>query len=359
MPVKSAFPKDKNEAVRMLKEEAYQIQPGQDFEVRVMEPEDAWGVARCFYEVYGEHYPFDNYYVPEKLIEAQRVGDMIGVVARTSTGDIIGFGSLFRNFAHNPQLYETGQATVIPEYRATLAVLCIQDYIFDTVASTMDIDGIFGEPVCNHLVMQKISSVTGFSDTGIELGLMPGETYNKGDGSRGRISTVLSFKVIRDRPHEVYLPVEYEAALRSIISRMPLSRNAEISTAPVPEGAVSTMVTRYFDHSQALRVSLCALGEDFEELLTVEEERAWARGIVVFQVFVNIGEPWCGKVVTCLREKGFFFGGFLPGWFGVDGLLMQKLSALPEFDSVNLLSEDSRKLFEYIKEDMRNRPALT
>ena len=338
-------------------EEAHQVRPGQDFQVARMEPGDAWGAARCFYQVYGEHYPFDTYYVPEKLIEANRVGDMISVVARTGSGDIIGFGSLFRNFAHNPRLYETGQAAVIPEYRATLAVLCIQDYIFDTIAATVDIDAIFGEPVCNHLVMQKISSITGFKDTGIELGLMPGETYNKGDASTGRVSTVLSFKILRDRPCRVYLPAEYEAVLRPLISRLPLTRDVEISAAPVPAGAVSRMETRYFDHSQVVRLSLSALGEDFGKRMAEEEERAWTRGVAVFQVFVSLAEPWCGRAVSCLREKGFFFGGFLPRWFGSDGLLMQKLSVLPEFDSVNLLSEDSRKLFEFIKDDIRNRTA--
>jgi len=350
----SAFPKDKNEAVRRLKEEAYRAQPGQEFEVARFEPEDAWGVARCFNEVYGEFYPFDSYYVPEQLIEANRLGDMIGVVARTAVGDIIGFGSLFRGFAHNPLLYETGQATVLPEYRATLAVLCIQDYLFNTIASTVEIDEILGEPVCNHLVMQKISSIFGFADTGIELGLMPGETYRKGDASGSRVSTCLSFKVIRDRPCEVYLPVEYEAILSSIISKMPLTRDVKPSTAPVPKGAVSDLDARYFDQAQSLRVSLPSLGEDFERRLIEEEERACARGIVVFQVFVNLGEPWSGRAVACLRKQGFFFGGFLPQWFGTDGMLMQKLSVLPEFDSVNLLSEDSRKLFDFIKDDIRS-----
>jgi len=128
------------EAVQRLKQEAHKAKPGQDFAVRRFEPGDAWAVARCFYEVYEEHYPFDTYYVPEKLIEANRRGDMIGVVAVTETGDIIAFGALFRNFAHNPKLYETGQATVIPEYRGTLAVLCVQEYLFTNIAEGVEVD---------------------------------------------------------------------------------------------------------------------------------------------------------------------------------------------------------------------------
>ncbi|MBI5593087.1 MAG: hypothetical protein HY881_21685 [Deltaproteobacteria bacterium] len=350
--MKSDFPKDKKEAIRKLTEEKYQILPGQDFQIDRMEPEDAWGVARCFYEVYGEHYPFDHYYVPEKLVAADRSGDMIGIVARTTKRDIIGFGSLFRNFAHNPRIYENGQATVIPDYRSTLAIICIQDYIFDTITDTVGIDIMFGEPVCNHLIMQKIASLNGFYDTGIELGVMPGETYHKGSPFVNRVSTVMSFKVIHDRPHGIYLPVEYEALLRSMISKMPLSRNAAVSSDPVPQGSVSSMDARYFEASQVLRLSICATGRDFESRLADEEAQAKSKGVVVFQVFVNLDEPWCGKAVTILRKRGFFFGGFLPQWFGSDGLLMQKLAALPDFNSVLLLTEDNRKLLDDIKADI-------
>jgi hypothetical protein len=34
---------------------------------------------------------------------------------------------------------------------------------------------------------------------------------------------------------------------------------------------------------------------------------------------------------------------------------MQKLSVLPEFDSVKLLSEDNRKRLDFIRADIRNR----
>ncbi len=119
-------PATREDAIRMLREEAHKVRPDQDFVVDGMQPEDAWGIARCFYEVYGENYPFDCYYVPERLAEEAWLGNILGVVARTTDGDIVGFGALFRSSAHNPRLYEYGQATVIPEYRSTMAMLCIQ-----------------------------------------------------------------------------------------------------------------------------------------------------------------------------------------------------------------------------------------
>lgn len=353
----AALPDTMEEAVQRLQLEAHKAKPGQDFTVRRFEPGDAWAVARCFYEVYEEHYPFDTYYVPEKLIEANQKGDMIGVVAATETGDIIAFGALFRNFAHNRKLYETGQATVIPEYRGTLAVLCIQEYLFTNIADGVEVDAILGEPVCSHLTMQKIASIFGFCDTGIELCLMPGETYNKGDGSGGRISTGLSFKVLRDHPCELFLPVEYGAVLGAVLQRLPISRTPVVSTALPSPGSVSDLDVRSFEQMQAMRVSVLGVGEDFPSRLDEVEAQARGLGVIVLQFFVNLGDPCCGMAVRSLRERGFFLGGFLPQWFGTDGLLLQQLGVEPDYASVQLLTDESKALLEAIRKDRDSLPS--
>ncbi len=345
------LPTTKDEAAKRLREEAHQAEPGQDFTIRGFQPEDAWGVARCFFEVYAEHYPFDTYYVPQKLIEANRQGDMISAVACTQRGDIVAFGSLFRNFSRNPRLYETGQASVIPSYRGTLAVLCIQEHLFNDVGAGLEVDAIFGEPVCNHRVMQRVSSVFGFSETGIELCLMPGETYRKGDSSGGRVSTVLAFKVLRDSSRELYLPLEYETILGGMLTNLPLTRNVHISTAPIPETGQSDLDVRCFEQMQALRIFVCGLGRDFEKRLADELALAASKGVEVFQVMVNLGEPWSGRGIEVLRRQGFFFGGLLPHWYGTDGLLMQKLAFAPDFGSLELETPASRELLAFIRED--------
>ena len=122
---------DKEEAIRRLKEEGYRVKPGQSFEVRRMQPEDAWGVARCFFAVYGEHYPFDVYYIPERLIEENRRKNVYSVVARADNGDIIGCGALYRSSAYSSGVYEMGQFIILPEYRSTFAAFKIFEYILD------------------------------------------------------------------------------------------------------------------------------------------------------------------------------------------------------------------------------------
>jgi hypothetical protein len=346
------WPTTKDEALYRLREEAYRVEPDQDFTVRRFEPGDAWGVIRCFFEVYGDGYPFDTYYVPQKLIAAHEQSDMRSAVAVTARGDIVGFGSLLRHVAANPRLCETGQASVIPDYRATMAILCIQECLYALAGADAPVDAIFGEAVSNHQVMQRISLLFGFSETGIELGLMPGTAYGRGSAPEERVSTVLTFKILGDTPCDLYLPPVYEAVLADLLPDLPLTRSVHVSTADLPGDAVSDFDVRLFEAVGVLRVMARSAGHDFGDRLARELTLAASKGVLVFQVMVNLGEPWSGRVVDRLREQGFFFGGLLPQWFGTDGLLMQKLAFKPDCGALTLQSPRSHELLAYIRQDM-------
>jgi hypothetical protein len=342
----------RDEAIRRLKEENYRVQSGQNFEARRLQPEDAWGVARCFFAVYGEHYPFDLNYVPEKLIEANREGKVHSVVARTEKGDIVGYGALFRSSAHSPKVYEGGQATILPDYRSTFAALCIQDFILEELVRGEDIDQIFGESVCNHVITQRMLLIADFIETGMEIGLMPPEGYENPEFPNDRISTVLSFRRVRDELLTVHFPRDYTQALDYILSGLDLSRNVVASETGIPSGTGTELQTQFFDFAKVARLSVCRVGEDFPKVLTAAEKQARNRETQVVQVYVNLGEPSSGWAASVLRENGYFFGGFLPRWFDTDGLLMQKLVELPNFDSIKLFSRRAKDILEFIRRDI-------
>ena len=348
----SPWPMTKDEACTRLREETHRVEPDQDFTVRLFQPGDAWGVIRCFYQVYGDGYPFDTYYAPRKLIEAHERGDMRSAVAVTDRGDVVAFGSLLRHVAVNPRLCETGQASVIPDYRATMAILCIQECLYATAGDDAPIDVIYGEAVSNHQVMQRVSILFGFSETGIELGLMPGAAYGGGDAPEDRVSTVLTFKILRDTPRDLYLPPAYEAVLGGLLSDLPLARTLRVSTAEPPANVVSDLDVRLFEAVGVLRVMARSAGRDFGDRLDHEMKTAASRGVLVFQAMVNLGEPHAGKVADMLRERGFFFGGFLPQWFGDDGLLMQKLAFKPDCGALKLQSPKAHELLAFMVRDM-------
>jgi hypothetical protein len=344
----------RQEAIRKLEEEHYTVEPGQEFETDRMRPEDAWGVARCFFAVYGGYYPFDVYYIPERLIEENRSGNLFSVVARTAKGAIVGCAALYRSSAYSPRVYEFGQGTVLPEYRSTFAFYCLQDYILNEIAEQEEIDGIFGEAVCNHILSQRLSGIAGFVETGIEVGLMSPDAYGYEEFPDDRISTVLGFKTIRDRKQPVYVPALYGTELEYILSGSDVSRTVTGAESAPPATLESGIASQFFDLALVARFNIYRAAQDLPQRLTSFEEQAEQRGMRVRQFFVNLGEPGCGWAAERLREKGYFFGGFLPRWFDSDGLLLQKVDPLPKPASLKLYSDRSRRILDMIRGDIRS-----
>lgn len=108
---------------------------------------------------------------------------------------------------------------------------------------------------------------------------------------------------------------------------------------------------RTFDFAQVERVQVLTVGADFPVLAAQLDHEAQARNLAVLQVFINAGAPGTAFAVETLRTRGFFLGGFLPIWFGPDGVLMQKLFVAPEFETINLHSAKAKILFEQVRAD--------
>jgi len=348
---------NKQEAVAKLKTESLEVEPGREFEVRRIEPEDAWGVARCFYVAYGEHYPFDTYYIPDKLIDENRKGNIISVVARTGSGDIVGCCALYRSSAYFSGVYEIGQAIVVPEYRFTFAALCMQEFLMELLDSLQEIHAIFGEAVCNHVITQKMMTFAGFEETGLELGLMPPEAFTDLVFPFDRVSTVLGFRTVKDRSHDIFVPKNYVRELEFTMSGIDISRTLKESRKRPPRGVLTGFVPLFIDYAHVVRSNVYRIGEDFPEVQDGLEREAQSRQAQVTQIFVNLGDPCSDWAVSLLRKGGYFFGGFLPRWFDTDGLLMQRLAVLPHPQGIKLSSSRARKILEIIRHDIERNPA--
>ena len=82
------------ETLLQLAREQHEIEPGQSYVIDRFRPEDAFGVARCFFTVYGDAYSLDTVYSPETLIQANADGRLYSIVARSSRGDMLGHCAL-------------------------------------------------------------------------------------------------------------------------------------------------------------------------------------------------------------------------------------------------------------------------
>ena len=103
--------------------------------------------------------------------------------------------ALFRS-APYPGLYECGAGLVLPEYRQEGINQWMLYYVYERLAPELGIAGTWGEAVCNHVYMQKTVRRYKHIETGLEIDLMPAETYAKEKSSSGRVTSLLAISVL-------------------------------------------------------------------------------------------------------------------------------------------------------------------
>ncbi len=329
------------------------VAPGQTFTIDRFRPKDAPGIASLFYAVYGPAYPFDTYYIPDKLIKANRNGDIHSVVARTPDGDIIAHGAMYRSGPYHKNLLEIGQYIVLKDYRATFAAYRINDYVAGDLPRQVRPDGIFGEAVCSHIITQKSSILAGLSDTALEVGLMPQQVYERENSSTDRISCLMLFRSYDDGPRDIFVPDVYREQVAYILEDLGIERTLRPARQTALPNSPTVMDTVFIDFAGVGRVNLVAAGADTAVRLEAFDADMDARNAAVRQVFVNLAEPAGTTAVRMLQERGYFFGGLVPRWFDDDGILMQKLSKIPDFTAIRLHTQKAKTIRDMVAADVR------
>lgn len=341
---------DRTEALRFLALDQQIVPEGEEYTAAYFEPSDGPGVARLFYTVYGDGYPIDTYYIPERLTAENRLGNIRSVVARTASGNVVAHVAFYRSSPTNPHLYEYGVGLTLPSYRSTMAFFRVTQLAMQLVGRD-GIDGFYGEAVCNHVVTQKLSRNAKALETAVEPSLMPAEAYETEQSSVGRVGCLVYFRVDIDTHRDLYLPASYQEELRFILNGLYLDRALLLSDdGIVPDGDGAIEVQR-FDFAGVARCTVTRPGAGLTARVATLEEELRTANYALIQFFVDLGKPWSGGVVAQLRCQGYSLGGLLPIWFGDDGLLLQKHLVDPDFSGMKILSDRGRHLVEMVRRD--------
>lgn len=318
--------------------------------VGLLRPEDGPGVAKLFQTVYGDGYPIRRFYDPASLIEAHESGESYSLTARKPNGEVIGHVAIFRSSPY-PNLYEGGAGLVLPEYRKEGINQMLLTHLYDRVAPGLGVEETWGEAVCNHITMQKAMLRYKHIETGMEVDLMPAEAYTQEKSAQGRVASVLCFRAYKPRPHTVCLPASYESELRFLYATLDDHRTFELSRNPLSSQAYSQATTETFAFAQVSRIGVTVLGSDFESYFGTLEKELLSTPTRVIQVWLNLACPSVGEAVALLRERGYFLGGVLPRWFDDDGLLMQKIFGIPDWDGIYLFTDRAKDILRTIRTD--------
>jgi hypothetical protein len=329
------------------------IEPQQKWELDLFRPEDAPGVARLFRLVYGDGYPVRTFMEPERLIEENAVHRTISNVARTPNGDIVGHSALYRS-APFQGLYESGATLTVPNYRGGVLGVRLLEYSLKKVAPSFGIATVFGEPVCNHITMQKISAMMKFVPCALEVDLMPAEAYTTEKSASGRVATILTFDIITPQPQTIQVPAAYEEMVRFLYGGISHECRFVTASGELPAGQETRVDTQIFDFAKVARFTVHEAGADFAAVFAAEEKAARQQGTIVHQVWLKLSWPWVGRVVDILRSRGYFVGGVLPRWLDVDGFLMQKVFGPPHWDGIQVFGARSGRILEMVQADWDN-----
>lgn len=335
-----------------LRNSKREIAPGQKVEIKDFQPEDAQGVAALFYAVYGENHPVDSVYDPEQLLQANASRQMLPIVGRTESGDIVGMHAYFRN-PPGKRIMEVGSWIVLPAYRNTTLALRLAQRTLGDPPACLDLKVIYTQNVCDHLISQRVSAKFHFISCALELEAMPSRPEDAQGGSGRRISLIDAFIIRQDDPHTVHLPAAYADTLRRMYASRGLRR--EFIEDEQPQGESRSSV-QSMDAASLVRMTFDAVGRDIAKRLAHLERDYPEREVV--QLVLPLWRPGASLAVEAARDAGFFLGGLLPLWADRDMLLMQKLRAPPDCSRIQLHTQEAKELLDLVAADRASLASL-
>ena len=322
----------------------YRIEPFQDT--------DAQEVTDLIKEVYGDKFPIETISDPVALLTAVKEEKFIPFVARSSDNRIAGFTAVYP-LAPYKGVREMGLTVARRQDRNQGISGLLFDYGLTVVAQKVGIELMYGEAVCNHTYTQRAIAKLKVPvvETGLALDIMPAEAYEKEKSASGRVAAVCIFGVIARKPHRVYIPAVYNKSLPFIYENIEDKRTLLPSTDPLPAGKQTNVSIQPVGDSGMGRLIVHEAGEDFDRIFGRQEEELMKSGHAVLQAWLKLASPSVGDAVDRLRKKGYCLGGVLLRWFDEDGLLMQKVTGLPNWEGIHIHSERMKKVTDFVKQD--------
>jgi hypothetical protein len=325
------------------------VLPDQDYAIALISPQDALGVARLVYSVYGDQHPYDYVYDPSEIARLYASGAQYAVVAKSSQGDVLGMIGIYR-CSPWPRLYELAQLLILKNQRSKGMARDLWLKAMELLPDMAKAGAIFGEAVCTHTFSQRMCETTGMIPCGIAMDAIPSRAYSDDYQHGDRTSLVLTVKLMTFTRQTVHLPAAYHAAYLEFCARAGLDRQIEdVSPATLPESSRVEVID--FEKAACIKVWVREPGRDLEQIVSGLERKAGDNGIV--QVIFDLGRSDAPAGIKALNSRGYSFGGFMPYWFETDALMLQRRSAASSFKDLRLYGDSVKAIVAMAEHDQR------
>jgi len=326
--------------------------------VRLMTPEDAIGVARCTYTVYGYTVPDDYLYFPDRIREMLHGGLLEVVVGATPDGEIV--SCLTCEVAHpGAAVGYLGEGLVDPRFRHHGLLEEMLRFI-QRRATERGMLGLYGEAVTVHPYSQKSNLALGFSEVGVQLADEAPTVIFKQIAeapSNKRTATMLNFLRTNDGPRRaVCAPPHHRAMIERLYEHGGFRRDLQGAVEPAPSTAASAAQVRVdvFPEWSEAALRVTAYGADLPELVRFRLRELCLRRIDWICLDLPLSHPGARQFCASLEALGFFFAGVIPDLAEDDVLRLQYLNEVEaDVESAQIASAFGKKLFAYVVGAMR------
>ncbi len=332
--------------------------PTDNISIEILNPEDAYQVTRLIYKAYGYTYPNEDMYYPEVVESLNRQGKLVSIVAVDKTyGRVVGHYAIER-YDHG-DVVELGLAVVGPEYRGRGIVVKMRQKL-EEVARSLNILGIYSQPVTSHTRTQKLNEKFGSTPCGVSFGLLYKEfSFRKMDikPGRGRETCMFYFKPLEFKPRHLHIPEKHREMVMAIYSKLGL----RIVQPERERFSSTTQVTAKFSSIGEFGIiNVPAVGRDLSsKVKNALYQLRLSTGAEVILLNISMYDARIDEFLPELEQMGFFFCGVVPYAFnGKDAIRFQYLNSKIDLSRIQIYSDFAKTLFDYsvrmMKEVMGN-----
>jgi len=325
-----------------------------DLIFRTMKPEDAEGLCHCIRTCYGDTYPAEEFYDPEKIRALLRQGLLHSQIAITREGQVVGHLGTMLEERNEDLTADSITGIVDPAYRGHDVVFRLGVNMV-AVYQELGLIGVQLYAVTVHIITQKQIHSAGGIETGMLLAHFPAGTdiigFNHVYGTN-RIVAALMYVPLRTAPKRViYLPKRYCDIIQDMYVKLGYERS--VHDADSESSIKSSAISIKKDSGLGIvKINAQRPGHDLPESIARFQQQFRLEGIEAMYVDLPLGDPATVLLVDDLRSLGLFYGGVILERGGTDILRLQGLINANIKPDASLLADDHGKtLLDFVMSD--------
>ncbi|MEM7445782.1 MAG: GNAT family N-acetyltransferase, partial [Pseudomonadota bacterium] len=282
-------------------------------EIRLARPEDAEGVAHCFFAAYGGSYDHGWVYQPDALRLRWADRSLVSVVGLAPDGELV--GHLAANFTgREAKVAQAGQAVVNPRFRGHHLFESMKRHLAGW-AEREGLYGLFSQATTAHPYSQRGNLALGAHEMGFIFNYIPSSVDYKhiaqGAAARRKTAAQMYLRTNREPTRIVHLPPEYRQVAERVYRNAGFARELGGGDGASNDTACRLHSERDLVHQAA--ILFCAnLGTDAHAVIADHLADLKKEDLASIWLDLPLADPNLYAHGAALKGLGFTFCCILP-----------------------------------------------